>query len=144
VLTGHTDVVFAAAFHPDGTRIATGGNDRTIHVWDSTTGTELVRLPGHTDYVYSLAFSPYGATLASGSGNHTVRLWDTVPLRERSRARRALEALRPEADSLVDRLSREGLDGPQFVERVRADQSLSESLRRAAWHAVLRRTMPAD
>jgi WD40 repeat protein len=140
--SGHTDSVFAAVFHPSEPRIATGGRDRAIRVWDATTGVELVRLAGHEEYVYSLAFSPDGATLVSGSGDHTVRLWDTEPLRQRSEARRQLQALRPEAEALVDRLSREGLDEAQVMERVGGDRSLSEPLRRAAWHAVLRRTVP--
>jgi WD40 repeat protein len=44
-----------------------------------------------------LAFSPDGKTLVSSSGDTTLRLWDTAPLRERSRVRRAAEALRPKA-----------------------------------------------
>jgi hypothetical protein len=30
VLRGHTDEVFAAAFHADGTRLATAGRDRAV------------------------------------------------------------------------------------------------------------------
>jgi WD40 repeat protein len=96
-LSGHADEVFAAVFHPDGSRIASGGRDRLVRLWDAATGEELVRLPGHSDYVFSLAFSPDGKTLVSSSGDTTLRLWDTEPLRERSRARRAAEALRPNA-----------------------------------------------
>src|SRR5262249_27577386 len=96
-LRGHAGEVFAAVFHPTEPRIASGGRDRLVRLWDAATGEELVRLPGHSDYVYSLAFSPDGPTLVSGSGDATLRLWDTEPLRERSRLRRAAEALRPKA-----------------------------------------------
>jgi len=96
-LRGHAEEVFDAVFHPDGSRIASGGRDRLVRLWDATTGEELVRLPGHSNYVFSLAFSPDGKTLVSSSGDTTLRLWDTVPLRERSRMRRAAEALRPKA-----------------------------------------------
>jgi WD40 repeat protein len=89
--------VFAAVFHPTEPRIASGGRDRLVRLWDAATGEELVRLPGHSDYVYSLAFSPDGKTLVSSSGDKTLRLWDTEPLRERLRVRRAAEALRPKA-----------------------------------------------
>jgi WD40 repeat protein len=136
---GHTQAVFAAVFHPDGTRIATGGRDRGVRIWDTATGEELVRLAGHTDYVFRLAFSPDGATLVSGSGDGTVRLWDAAPLRERIKARRELETLRPQADALVDRLLRQGCNADEVVERLGADADLSEPLRRAAWHALLRR-----
>jgi WD40 repeat protein len=74
------------------------GRDRLVRLWDAATGEEFVRLPGHADYVYSLAFSPDGKTLVSSSGDTTLRLWDTEQLRERSRPRRAAEALRPKAD----------------------------------------------
>ena len=90
--------MFAAVFHPTEPRIASGGRDRLVRLWDAATGEELVRLPGHADYVYSLAFSPDGKTLVSSSGDSTLRLWDTESLRARSRLRRTAEALRPKAD----------------------------------------------
>jgi WD40 repeat protein len=138
-LSGHADEVFAAVFHPDGSRIASGGRDRLVHLWDAATGEELVRLPGHSDYVYSLAFSPDGKSLASGSGDKTVRLWDTAPLRTRYQARREAEALRFEAERLVEQLWRQKSDSAGVVEALRADNSLSEPLRHAALRAVLRR-----
>jgi WD40 repeat protein len=139
VLRGHTGEVFAVAFHPDGKRLATGGRDRAVWLWDLARGEEVARLQGHTAYVWSLAFSPDGATLASGSGDFTVRLWDTAPLKARYQARREAEALRPEAERLVERLWREKTDAAGVVEALRADQSLSEGLRRAALRVVLQR-----
>jgi WD40 repeat protein len=91
------DAVFAAVFHPDGSRIASGGSDRLVRLWDAATGEEFVRLPGHSDYIFSLAFSPDGKTLVSSSGDFTVRLWDTEPLKVRYQARREAEVLAPKA-----------------------------------------------
>jgi WD40 repeat protein len=144
VLRGHTDEVFAAAFHPDGTRLATAGRDQAIWLWDLKRGEEVARLPGHTSYVWSVAWSPDGATLASGSGDFTVRLWDTAPLKTRYQARREAEALRPEAERLVERLWREKNDSAAVVAAVRADGALSEPLRQAALRAVLRKTLPPE
>ena len=144
VLRGHTDEVFAVAFHPDGTRLATAGRDRAVWLWDLSRGEEVARLPGHTSYVWSLAFSPDGATLASGSGDTTVRLWDTAPLKARYQARREAEALRPEAERLVEQLWREKNDPAEVVEALRADRALSEPLRHAALRAVLRRAQPPE
>ena len=107
-------------------------------------GEEVARLQGHTAYVWSLAFSPDGATLASGSGDFTVRLWDTAPLRVRYQAPREAEALRPEADRLIEGLRREKRDPSAVVEALRADRALSEPLRHAALRAVLRRGIPAE
>src|SRR5262249_56851577 len=102
ILRAHTDSVFAAAFHPDGTRLATAGRDRAIWLWDLARGEDVARLQGHASYVWSLAFSPDRATLVSGSGDSTLRLWDTAPLNNRYQARREAAALQPEAERLVE------------------------------------------
>jgi WD40 repeat protein len=138
VLRGHTDEVFAVAFHPDGTRLASAGRDQAIWLWDLARGEVVARLPGHASYVWSLAFSPDGTTLASGSGDFTVRLWDTAPLKVRYQARRAAEALRPEAERLVEQLWRQKKNGEEVVEALRADGALGEPLRQSALRALLR------
>jgi WD40 repeat protein/predicted Ser/Thr protein kinase len=140
---GHTDEVFTAVFHPDGTRIASGGRDRAVWLWDVASGQEVAHLPGHTSYIWSLAFSPDGKTLVSGSGDSTVRLWDTEPLRVRYQARREAEALRPEAQRLVEQLWQKN-DPAAVVEALRADPALCEPLREAALRAVLRKAAPPD
>ena len=88
VLRGHTDVVYAVAFHPDGTRLATAARDGAVWLWNVARGEAVARLTGHKSFVWSLAFSPDGASLASGAGDSTVRLWDTAPLKTRFHARR--------------------------------------------------------
>ncbi|KIM21760.1 hypothetical protein M408DRAFT_80079, partial [Serendipita vermifera MAFF 305830] len=77
VLLGHTDVVKCVAFSPDGRRVASGSQDKTIRVWDGETG-EVVAGPfsGHTFWVNSVAFSPDGRHIASGSHDTTIRVWD--------------------------------------------------------------------
>ena len=64
------------AFSPDRQRVATGGEDRTIRIWDVATATEQRVLTGPSDRVNALAFSPDGARLASANGDGTVRVWD--------------------------------------------------------------------
>ncbi len=140
VIDGHTDKVYIAVFHPDGTRVASAGRDRDILIWDPAGDQEGVSLPGHASYVWSLAFSPDGKSLVSGSGDTTVRLWDTEPLRERYLARRTAEALRPEAERLVERLFQQKKDAALVVGALRTDRSLSEPRRDAASRAVLRRS----
>jgi eukaryotic-like serine/threonine-protein kinase len=141
VLNGHTDEVFSAVFHPEGKRLASAGRDRAVWLWDTRTGQEVARLDGHTNYVFSLAFSPDGRSLVSGSGDGTVRIWDTDAPAQRQKTRREAEALRPEAERLVEALFREkNNDADQVVAAVRADRSQSAPLRRAALRAVLRRS----
>ncbi|EIN07505.1 WD40 repeat-like protein [Punctularia strigosozonata HHB-11173 SS5] len=77
-LRGHSGtVIVSVAFPPDGTRIASGSEDRSIRIWAADTGKEVLEpLLGHTGWVRSVAFSPNGGCLASGSYDETVRLWD--------------------------------------------------------------------
>ena len=39
----------SVAFSPDGKRIVSGSNDKTLKVWDAATGQEMLTLKGHTD-----------------------------------------------------------------------------------------------
>jgi WD40 repeat protein len=137
-LRGHTDEVFSAIFLPGDSRIVSGGRDRVVRIWDRTTGDEVARLTGHRDYIFSLACSPDGATVISGSGDGTVRLWDTFSCDRRLSARQELQKARSQAERLVEELFREVRDADQVLARLSADKGLSESLQRAAWHAVLR------
>ena len=47
-LAGHLGGALCAAFSPDGMTVATGGRDRTLRLWDVTTGNEIRRYEGHT------------------------------------------------------------------------------------------------
>ncbi|MDG5807961.1 NB-ARC domain-containing protein, partial [Streptomyces ossamyceticus] len=75
-LTGHTDSVTSMAIAPDGTWLATTSSDRTVRIWDRTTGTCTATLTGHTDWVTSVAIAPDGTWLATASSDRTVRIWD--------------------------------------------------------------------
>jgi WD40 repeat protein len=79
-LRGHTELVSAVAFSPDGKSILTGSFDKTLKLWETATGKEIRTFggpSGHRDLVLSVAFSPDGHTFASGSADHTAKLWDT-------------------------------------------------------------------
>src|SRR5271154_4444846 len=77
-LEGHSDSVYSVAFSPDGSRLASGSNDRTVRVWNTATGQVKQTLKGHSNSVRSVAFSPDGSRLASGSDDRTVRVWNIV------------------------------------------------------------------
>ena len=66
------------AFSPDGERLATGGEEHTVKVWDAKTGAPQQTLRGHTGDVFAVAFDRRGRWLASAGQDTTVRLWDTT------------------------------------------------------------------
>jgi len=78
VLKGHTGRVTCGEFSPDGKRIATGSEDKTVKIYDAQTAQEVLTLTGPTEGVSKVMFSPPdGARLLSVSKDYTVRVWDS-------------------------------------------------------------------
>ena len=72
----HPTEVYDAAIGPGG-RLASGGEDGVIRIWDRPTSSGGPReLAGHAGAVWSVSFSPDGKVLATGGKDRTVRLWD--------------------------------------------------------------------
>lgn len=74
---GHSDGVFSIAWSPDSKRIASASSDKTVQVWDATTGKHILTYSEPSSSVSDVAWSPDGRSIASLDDNN-VQIWDAV------------------------------------------------------------------
>jgi len=77
--SGHQSMISDCAFSFDGRQLVSAAWDKTLRIWDVSTGECLSVLKGHEDVVRSGVFSPDGHQVFSGGGgmDRTLRIWDT-------------------------------------------------------------------
>ena len=75
---GHSRDVSTVAWSPRGTRIASGGYDKTVQVWDVATGKTLLTYRGYPASVLSVAWSPDETRIASAGDDKTVQVWNAA------------------------------------------------------------------
>ena len=76
-IIGHSDRVFCCSYSPDGKKIATTSEDKTVKLYDSISGNCLKTLEGHSNSVNSCSYSPDGRNIATASSDRKVKIWDT-------------------------------------------------------------------
>jgi WD40 repeat protein len=116
-LEGHKEMVFSAAFAPDGKGLATASMDGTVRVWRLPDGKEIERLEGHRGWVLTVAYAPDGRRLVSGSIDTTALVWDISHL---SKKNPAVAITAPELDALWEKLAGSARDGYQAMARLAA------------------------
>jgi WD40 repeat protein len=83
-LVGHSGLVAALAFSPDGRVLATGDAGGNLRLWEVASGRVRSSLPGHKGTVWAVAFAPDGQLLASGGMGTVLHLWDVRTGKERA------------------------------------------------------------
>jgi WD40 repeat protein len=63
------------AFSADGKTLVSGGEDRSIRLWDVGSGKQVSQFLGHEEGVRKVSLAPCDTWLASGDG-HDIRFWD--------------------------------------------------------------------
>ncbi|KAI0876108.1 WD domain-containing protein [Hypoxylon argillaceum] len=83
-LPGHDHSVSAVRFIPSGAAgapssgnlLVSASRDKTLRVWDVSTGYCVKTIRGHADWVRDVCPSPDGRYLLSAGNDQTARLWD--------------------------------------------------------------------
>ena len=76
-LYGHTDSVDKVLITPDGRRIVSTSNDKTIRIWDLTSGEQLFILRGHQSIINILCITSDNRYIISSSiEDYAVKIWD--------------------------------------------------------------------
>eukprot|EP00762_Andalucia_godoyi_P008528 ANDGO_01348.mRNA.1 Vegetative incompatibility protein HET-E-1 len=70
---GHSSAVCNVVISPDGLRIVSRSDDKTVKVWQD--GQCVQTLDGHSSFVCCVALSPDGNRIATGSDDRTVKVW---------------------------------------------------------------------
>jgi WD40 repeat protein len=74
--------VSCIGFSPDGEKLAAGGCDGQVRLWNVQSGQERPQPPGHVFLIDGVAFARDGRMVATLGNDRTLRLWDVATSRQ--------------------------------------------------------------
>jgi serine/threonine protein kinase len=77
---GHSNAstVETVDWSPNGKRIASGADDKTVQIWDASSGSNHYSYPGHSGTVNSVNWSIDGTRMLSAGDDNQVQIWNAV------------------------------------------------------------------
>lgn len=77
-LKGHSNIVVALAFSPDGRYLLSGSLDKSAMLWEVAGRRRLHTLSGHQEAVYAVAFTADSQRAVTGAEDGELRLWQVA------------------------------------------------------------------
>lgn len=96
-LDSHRGEVRSIRFSPDGTMLASAGDDKLIKFWDvnNLNDTPIHEWEAHDNTINHINFSPDGTMFASSSDDNILKLWDSKDIE-------SLKSIKSKEDSIED------------------------------------------
>ncbi|MEQ9410081.1 MAG: WD40 repeat domain-containing protein [Fuerstiella sp.] len=74
----HGGAVYGVAITSDGRTIVSGSADRTVRLWDASSGQQKAAMSGHQGAVHAVVFNQTETFVVSSGADRTLRLWDVA------------------------------------------------------------------
>ena len=117
--------VWSVRFSPDGSQLATTGEDGMVRIWDVATGKELIAVQAHTESGQDLAFAPDGSVVYSAGDDGIVVAVDALTGSRGDRFPHSSGLRSLDVDSAGTRMVTGAVDGSAALWDLRSRDSLA-------------------